>query len=65
MVTQMKKRYSRAPMQMPAPRGPKATCSTECGNLECRVNLRNTKKGDNITVAKYYGTDRCRGYQKP
>jgi len=59
------KRYNSRPPQLPIQRGPKATCSVDCGNMDCRVNLRNTKKGDNITVEKFYGTERCRGYKKP
>ena len=49
----------------PEPRGPKETCSADCGNTACPVNLRNTQKGDNITVESFFGTGRCRGYMRP
>ena len=50
---------------MPAQKGPWETCSVDCGNMDCRANLRNVRKGERFTVRRIYGTERCRGYKKP
>lgn len=37
-------------------------CIYECGNLKCRVNLKNCKKGERFIVKMFIGSEHCRGY---
>ena len=58
------KRYNHGPARTGAESsGP--YCTVDCANLACRVNFRNCKKGERITLERVYGTGRCRGYKKP
>ena len=40
-------------------------CTIVCANQDCRLNLIRCQKGERFTVRRLYGTERCRGYEKP